>query len=595
MSAPLYLCEVSWEVCNKVGGIHTVITSKMRHSLDEFGERYLAIGPWQTQSAPQNFREEALSDEFRSIQEDLADSGIVLHYGRWLIEGEPAALLVDWSGFHKNWDRYKKEYWEKFQLDTLATDFYDFDTPILWSTAVGLFIQSYARRHPERQITAHVHEWMSGGVIFVLPQGTLPNVKTVFTTHATCLGRALTSRNIFNTASYNPESALRESRQIGITAKHQSECIAARQADVFTAVSSLTGVEAERLWGTAPAAIVENGMDVENFPTFAELCQQHEISRDALDRFTMAYFFPAYRFDLTQTFYHFTMGRYEFHNKGYDLFLDALADLNREMQQRRTEKTVVALFLVPGDTLRLRPDLLTQLNVMRQVDEVLRDQAERHRLAVLRSMWEDPSGSNTLCTLLPPSVHARLDALFSHLPHLEQPPLTPYELRNPDQDPILRRAQEKGLLNREEDRVKVIFLPVYFDGFDGVFNLSLYDLITGCDLGVFPSAYEPWGYTPMESLVLGVPAVTSTLSGFGNSAQQREQDAQYPGIFLLPRSLEQDDAGETRTLLTRFLDTPLEESRREWVLRRMRAYESMLHYSWRTFYPQYSQLYHHSA
>ena len=88
-------------------------------------------------------------------------------------------------------------------------------------------------------------------------------------------------------------------------------------------------------------------------------------------------------------------------------------------------------------------------------------------------------------------------------------------LQEPEYDPILSKIRELSLFNRSEDKVKVFFVPSYLKGNDGILNLTYYQLLSGLDVSVFPSYYEPWGYTPLESLAFGVPTVTTTLAGFG--------------------------------------------------------------------------------
>jgi glycogen(starch) synthase len=585
------LFEVSWEVCNKVGGIHTVITSKLGECLAEFGDRYLAIGPYIRGNTPQNFGEEPLPAMLQPLEEDLNKQGIGLHYGHWLVYGEPAALLIDWKDFTLRTNEIKQRFWDQYQLDSMGTVYYDFDEPILWSSAVGFFVKAFAEYYPEEKITAHVHEWMSGGVVLVNPKGSLSNLRTVFTTHATVLGRALTSRGVLSSEHLNINDPDQEARNSNVLPKHQAERLSAAYADVFTAVSDLTAKEAEMLIGVPTTAIVENGLNLDDFPDFAELSQQHETARERLHRFVMAFFFPSYQFNLDKTVYQFTMGRYEYHNKGYDLYLQALGELNTRLQKEGTDKTVVALIMVPGDVASIKEDFLTQLNVAKQLNAILNEEVMRQRHAIIRSLWDDEvSQKGTLGMVLPPPLRAEVDALMSHLPQATQPSLSPFEVRSGDNDAILQGARQYGLLNREEDRVKVVFLPKYFDGFDGIFNVPLYDLVVGCDLGVFPSAYEPWGYTPMEGLILGVPVITSTLSGFGHSMESKTQ-ANPEGVLLLKRKPE--NSPEALADLVAQLHLSVEESNRQWVLRRVHAYTAIQDYSWKILYPKYSKLYQH--
>ena len=97
---------------------------------------------------------------------------------------------------------------------------------------------------------------------------------------------------------------------------------------------------------------------------------------------------------------------------------------------------------------------------------------------------------------------------------LEVPQVTHW-LHNMGHDNVLNMMKFYDMHNRHEDNVKVIFLPCYLDGKDGILNLSYYDVVLGNDLCIYPSYYEPWGYTPLEAVAFKVPCITTDLAGFG--------------------------------------------------------------------------------
>jgi glycogen(starch) synthase len=576
-----HLFEASWEVCNKVGGIHTVLTTKLAYAQAKFPGSYTTVGPLLASNS--NFHQEETPEVFVKIFSKLAEKGIAAQYGYWITDGHPPCILLGWDGLAASLNNYKATFWEKHQLNTLNTDFFDVDTPLLWSIAVGHLVAEYQAETGEHTLF-HGHEWLSAGAFLVL--NNFPAVKTVFTTHATVLGRALSSggEDIYtHIEKIEPTSA---AASHNVVAKHQLEALSAQLATVFTTVSSLTGREASQFLGRKPDIITENGVDSKLFPTFDALCAMHEENREVLHDFISAYFFSSYRFDLSNTTYQFTMGRYETHNKGYDLYLQSLGALNKQMIAEGSSKTVVAFFFVPGDALRVRPEVTFQVAVNNHLTHTLHTYSARQQRELYQSLWEEGEHCANV-TILPKLVIEKLKQLIVKLPVQEEPPISPFDLRHPEQDGILNAAKAAGLANREEDRVKVIFFPAYFDGFDGIFNRSLYQLISGCDLGVFPSLYEPWGYTPMESLAMGVPGITSNLAGFGLAASERA--AGERGSLVLEREGKPDT--EVAANLTSMLMDAVNLDPRLHMLDRMSAYQVIQKFDWRELYDRYHEAY----
>ncbi len=577
-----YLFESSWEVCNKVGGIHTVLTTKLAQAQNEFTTRYMAIGPFLP--ANPNFHEEALPENFKEVFASLEKEGVKAHYGRWLTDGQPVTVLLDWQGLVPRLNDIKARFWEEFGLNSLNSDFYDTDQPLMWSTAVGLFVQEFAKKNTA-PILFHGHEWLSAGAFLILKH--CENVRSVFTTHATVLGRALSSQgeDIYTRLhSINPdESAERHT----VVTKHQLEKLAATNATVFTTVSKLTGREATVFLGRTPDFITENGVDTELFPAFDQLSSDHITMREELHDFMSAYFFPSHRFDLNATSYLFTMGRYEMHNKGYDLFLQSLSQLNEQMKKEKSKETVIACIFVPGDSQGVQEEVHFQRAAFRHLTDLLSTYTKRQQREVYHSIWE----KNEVCastSLLPKHVQDQIRQLILRLPIYEEVPLSPFKLRNPDQDAILTTARNANLKNRAEDNVKVVFFPAYFDGFDGIFNRNLYDIIGGCDLGVFPSLYEPWGYTPMESLAMGVPAITSDLAGFGLAVKEHTPDTQASEIIAREGRKDEDVVKDLTVALTKYL----QETPRQKLHRRIAAYQAIQAFDWSFLYKKYRESYH---
>ncbi len=579
MKQPTRLFEASWEVCNKVGGIYTVLTSKMPWANAEFPDGYYAVGPYLSQGTPPpEFEEQPLPPDLRAVAERASEHGVTIHYGTWAIATAPPTLLIAWDGLVPQLDGLKSLLWEKLQLDTLNSDFYDVDQPLMWGIAISIVVAAYAEQYPDRPVLLHAHEWMTGGSILHLAATGNKTVRTVFTTHATVLGRSLSGN--FE-GIHDIASADQVARTHGVLAKHQIERLSASLSTVFTTVSQLTAGETGLVLGRQPDLVTENGLSSEQFPLFDELCIQRQHIREELDAFIAAYFFPYYHIDLSKASYQFTMGRYEPRNKGYDLYLRSLGLLNNHLKAARSDRTVVAFILVPADHGPARPDLLTQVAAYAQAKRL---HIQEGRAARPDWYWQATHNLRDI----PSAPHRQLPGyLLSHLPDSGLPPLSAFELKQGNNDAILQLALQAGLTNAKDDRVKVVYLPVYLDGFDGLLNIPLYDLLPAFDLGVFPSLYEPWGYTPMESLAAGIPAITSTFAGFGIALQP----VKYPensGHFILDRNGNDDEDADQ---LLEYLEKSLEESPRSWLGRRMAAYTTAQMFDWQRLYLNYQRVY----
>lgn len=582
LSDQTFLVEASWEVCNKVGGIHTVLISKMAAAQELVGKRYLAVGPV-TASQP-DFHQETPPAVIADVAKELKPLGILLKYGIWLTSGQPNVVLLDTSQFTTQLNLLKRKFWDKHQLDSLNAPA-DAEEPLRWSIAVGLFLEKLAAADPKSKLLFHGHEWLSAGAFLVVDQN--PAIKTVFTTHATMLGRAISSsgQDLYDQLDrIDPEKAAQDHQ---VVLKHQLEKLAANLATVFTTVSEITARETKQFLGRSPDVITENGIEPSLFPAFNELAIQQQEMRTVLDDFVAAYFFPSYRFDLANTIYLFTMGRYEMHNKGYDLALQALAHLNQTLKKSQNPKTVVAWFFVPGDTTGVKQETLFQVAAQKRISALLTHYTTRQQRELYASLWEEGEHCANI-EILSAAVIEQLKQIILRLPQPKEVPISPFNLRAGEDDDIVKTAAKLQLLNRAEDPVKVLFIPAYVDGFDGLFNRTLYELISGCDVGFFPSCYEPWGYTPMESLIMGVPAITSDLTGFGLAVKQRFATG-TSGVRLLYRDnvAAEKAASNLSTLFQEYLDL----TDRELLAERMHAYLTMQDFRWGLLYANYRASY----
>ena len=528
-----YLFEVSWEVCNKVGGIYTVITSKVREAVRIYGENYYLLGP----DLKTNLEfEETDEDCWAKMREGTAIRDLPCRFGRWRIPGNPKVILV---GFGKKYDKDQLLFrlWESYGVDSIAGG-WDYVEPVMFSYACGEIIETiynlYIRSQEETAI-AHFHEWMCGAGLLGVKQ-MAPEIGTVFTTHATILGRSLASSGVDIYMNMENISPQREANNHNIAAKYSMEVAAAREADCFTTVSDITAAEAKNFLGRQPDVITTNGLDMEHIP---DLLADRAPALKARARL----FEAASRFlkkDFPQkTKIMVLSGRYEFHNKGIDLFLNTLGRLEKTMKEG--ESVIAYLFVLGGHR-----DLIPSL------------QCEQP------SLYCDSTRSETGTS--PISTH-RLD----------------YEAS----DPILQTCSRLGLQNTPQNRIHVIFIPAYLNGHDGLLNMTYYEALSGCDLGVFPSYYEPWGYTPLESAAYGVPTITTDQAGFGLWAEQ--MTVGNSGVILLRRKGKEMAAIEDN-LLNVFSDF-LSWTEAEMLERRGMARHAAEQANWKDFFNAYRQSY----
>jgi glycogen synthase len=528
-----YFFETSWEVCNKVGGIYTVIASKVRQMQLAYKSNYFTVGPYfPNKIGADIFKEMPPPDFLKTAFESLHKMGIRCYYGNWQIDGDPNAILIDYSPFRYRLNDFKKEYWEKFKIDSLNSQYHDYDEPILWSTCVGILLESVKAALPDKKVAAQFHEWLSGGGILYLKSRGV-KVGTIFTTHATMLGRTMAGNNMDLyglLGKVNPEE---QAYKFGIQAKFHTERACAQNVDAFTTVSEITGMEALHFLGKKPDVLLPNGLDSQQFPTFDEASIKHKQLKGKLKKFLLFYFFPYYDFDLDEALMFFLAGRYEFQNKGIDLYIDALGQLNDKLKKEKSAKTVIAFIWVPTGTKEIKPELIENRTYFEDLNESVHDQMDTMKDRLLYGLLSKKTADEEF--LLGKPTAKELERKVARLKRKGNPPICTHNIYNEENDTIIKAIRARGLNNTSEDRVKIIFYPIYLNGADQLTDLAYYEAIMACHLGVFPSYYEPWGYTPMEAGAMGIASVTTDLSGFGRYVQKSTEAKDYPGIFILSR------------------------------------------------------------
>jgi len=504
------LFEVSWEICNKVGGIYTVISSKAKQMAEKYGvDNYFCVGPYFHQKVLGEFQESTIPEQFRQICEEFKQQGIICHFGTWLIKGEPNAILIDFQGYYAKANEIKEKLWEWFKIDSLNCP-QDVTEPLTWAYAAGILIEKISKALYNKKIVAQFHEWLSGAGLLYLKKNA--KISTVFTTHATILGRAIASNeNLYAILDkINPEQ---EAYKYGIQAKYLLERESAQNADVFTTVSEITGTEAEYLLKKKPDVLLPNGLDMESFPSFEDVSVKHKEMKFRIKEFMLYYFFPYYSFELDEALIFFIFCRYEFKNKGIDTFIKALARLNDHLKEEKSDKTIVAFFFVPTQVKSIKFDLVENKEYYEDIRESVDNSIQeiRNRVVVDLSSQKNLSKENVFGADFLSEVKKKV----LRFARGGRPSICTHDLVDENNDAISNLLKQTGLDNLPDDKVKVVFYPTYLTGADGLLDLNYYEAIIGGHLGVFPSIYEPWGYTPLEAGALGVASITTDLSGFG--------------------------------------------------------------------------------
>ncbi|MBP5339702.1 MAG: glycosyltransferase [Prevotella sp.] len=492
LRTPDFIFESSWEVCNKVGGIYTVLSTRAKTLQEKFQDRIIFIGPdcWTETESPY-FREE--KSLFAEWQWEAKEQGLAVRVGRWTIPGEPIAVLVDFKPFFEQKNDIYAWAWEKYGVDSLHA-YGDYDEASMFSWAAGKVVESLylwlsdksseyrdvsfgaskvkslnAQRSTLNAVY-HANEWMCGlGALYI--NNVLPQVGTIFTTHATSIGRSIAGNQkplydyLF---AYNGDQMAME---LNMQSKHSIEKQTAHHVDCFTTVSDITANECVELLDKPVDVVLPNGFDDSFVPKSSAFERKRKLARRRMLEVANALMGEELKDE--ETLIVSTSGRYEFRNKGIDVFIEAM---NRLLRERELAKQVLAFIVVPGWVGEPRKDLFERLEMKNE-----------------KSDSSHPSS--------PP-------------PPLEVPMITHW-LHNMGHDNVLNMMKFYDMHNRHEDHVKVVFLPCYLDGNDGILNLTYYDVVLGNDLCIYPSYYEPWGYTPLEAVAFRVPCITTDLAGFG--------------------------------------------------------------------------------
>lgn len=529
------LFEISTEVCNQVGGIYQVIRSKAPLMTQRWGDRYCCVGPWEPSKANVEFEESKPQGWIGRALDRLREQGLIVHYGRWLVPGRPRVMLLEYGLSPQRLGEVKYKLWEDHGLETPGHDGL-VDMVVCFAEACRrLFEALCEQRGAGKQaapLLAHFHEWLGGLAIPLIRRQGLA-VSTVFTTHATILGRYIaSSRDDFYDQlpwlDHNQEAAY-----FNVKTQHGIERAAAHGAHVFTTVSSITGEECATLLGRPVDVVTPNGLTIGLYNAGHEQQRLHGEYKQSIHNFTMGHFFPSYSFDLDRTLYVFTSGRYEPKNKGFDLCLEAMARLNYELKHANLGKTIVFFVVSRRATNGINPLAMEKRGVLNELDDVCKHIVN----GVGSRLFQRAAAQGKLH--LDDLVDEYWQLRYRRAQHaLRQnclPMLVTHLLQDDHNDPVLNQLRMLGLINREEDPVKVVYHPDFITPHNRLWGVEYDQFVRGCHLGLFPSLYEPWGYTPLECAAMGVPAVSSDLAGFGRYVQENYQDPERIGLKVLRR------------------------------------------------------------
>jgi glycosyltransferase involved in cell wall biosynthesis len=479
---PDYIFETSWEVCNKVGGIYTVLSTRANSLKKLHGDHVFYVGPdvWKEQDSPWFIEDTELFIDWRDFA--FRNQNLEIRAGRWDVPGKPIVFLVKFDFLFPMQNDIYAQMWEDFRVDSIDA-YGDYHESTMFAIASGMVMESFYHYHhlQASKVIAHFNEWQLGaGALYI--KKNVPKIATIFTTHATSIGRSIAGNHLplyDNLRYYNGDQM---AHQLNMVSKHSIEKKAAQNVDCLTTVSGITAQECTQFFHRHPDVITVNGFEKGFIPKGKAFDAARKKARKTL--FNVTEKTLGYSIQRDALFVGLS-GRYEYKNKGIDVFIDAMNNLRNMTQMSRD---VIAFIMVPGWIKGARKDIRTKIS-----ENIL---------------------SETDC------------------------PFVTHELVEPQHDNVMNQIRHLGFCNSEKSRVKIIFVPSYLNGNDGIFNLSYYDLLIGFDVSVFPSYYEPWGYTPHESVAFSIPTITTSLAGFGVWAKKEGDtiDGLDDGIQVIHRN-----------------------------------------------------------
>ena len=585
------LVEVAWEVCNQVGGIYTVIRSKVPAMIKRHGANFCLVGPLLNKNIYTELEPlDDSADIFGQAAAALRKKGYDVIYAEWLVTGKPRVILINPNAVElKVLNVVKYLLWKNHSI-SFSADVALIKQVLAFAYLTKLFFDELVKLAPDDQkIIAHFHEWMSGLPILDMKREAM-RVKTVFTTHATQLGRHLAINSPLFYAHLPFFNRLEESKRFGVETEEAIEYSCAQSCDVFTTVSDVTARECKHLLRRTPEVILPNGLNIQRFEALHEFQNLHSSYKEQIHQFVMGHFFQSYSFDLDKTIYLFTSGRYEYKNKGFDLTLEALVHLNEQMKRDQVDVTVVMFFVTKRDYSFIKPEALQSRAMMeeiRQTCEAIEKQISK-RLFYASTTSQD-SHLPELNDFVDEYWKLRYRRTVQSWKSSKLPPSVTHKLLDEENDEILNFLKRRDLLNKQDDKVKIVYHPDFINSTNPLFGMDYSQFVRGCHLGVFPSYYEPWGYTPLECMASGVPSVTSDLSGFGDYLLQKFPDHEKNGMYVVERGKRTFDWSAKQ--LAGFIYQFLTQSRRDRIMQRNNVENYSSAFDWEHLIKHYEEAY----
>lgn len=558
--------------------------------MEHWGGRFCMIGPFMNKNILAELEPlNDVEDVFGQAAANLRKKGYDVHYAEWLITGKPRVVLLNPNAIEeKALNVVKYLLWKNHSIST-PTGNKLIDQVISFAYLTKLYFDELVTLTKDYTLIAHFHEWMAGLPIIDMKREKMP-VKTVFTTHATQLGRHLAINSPLFYAHLPFFDWEVEAKKFWVETEARIEYGCAQHCDVMTTVSEVTAQECKYLLKRECDVIVPNGLNIERFEALHEFQNLHAQYKEQIHQFVMGHFFSSYSFDLDKTIYLFTSGRYEYKNKGFDLTLEALVHLNQQLKQENADITVVMFFVTKREYFSIKPEVLQSRAVMeeiRQTCEAIQKQigkrlfyestfSKDHRLPELNSFVDE-------------YWKLRYRRTVQSWKNNKAPLPITHKLQDEDNDDILNFISRRGLMNSPEDKVKIVYHPDFITSTNPLFGMDYSQFVRGCHLGVFPSYYEPWGYTPLECMASGVPAVTSDLSGFGDYLLKTMPDYEKGGMFVVERAKRTFDWSARQ--LSAFLYQFLMQDRRARIMQRNNAESYSAAFDWGVLIKYYEDAY----
>lgn len=559
--------------------------------VENWSGHFCMIGPYLNKNILAELEPlEDAADVFGLAAANLRKKGYDVIYAEWLITGKPRVVLLNPNVIEeKVLNVLKYLLWKNHAIRTP-------DKNELINQVIGfayltkLFIDELVKiSGNDQKILAHFHEWMAGLPILDIKRETMP-VKTIFTTHATQLGRHLAINSPLFYAHLPFFRWEDEAGKFGIETEAAIEYGCAQSCNVMTTVSDVTARECKHLLRRNPDFILPNGLNIQRFEALHEFQNLHSTYKEQIHEFIMGHFFNSYSFDLDKTVYFFTSGRYEYKNKGFDITLEALVHLNQKLKEEKSDLTVVMFFITKREFYSIKPEVLQSRAVMEEIRQTCQAiQRQIGKRLFFESTIRQDHRLPELNEFVDEYWKLRYRRTIQSWKSNKMPLPVTHKLVNEETDEILQFLVRRDLLNRREDKVKIVYHPDFINSTNPLFGMDYSQFVRGCHLGIFPSYYEPWGYTPLECMASGVPAVTSDLSGFGDYLLRNMPDHEKGGMLVVERGKRTFDWSARQ--LASFLYKFLQQDRRSRIMQRNNVENYSAAFDWVNLARHYEEAY----